>query len=112
MSENMKYCSRCGAQIFADAEICPKCGVRVKLVNAQVQSSKNPGVAAVLSFFFTGLGQFYNGQFKKGVMFILLGIVCVGLMIVFIGFILYPILLIYNIYDAYKSAERINRGQS
>lgn len=28
---------------------------------------KNPGLAAVLSFFFMGLGQIYNGQIAKGV---------------------------------------------
>ena len=108
----MKYCTRCGAQIFADAEICPKCGVRVEPIKTQqVQPNKNPGLAAVLSFFFTGLGQFYNGQIGKGVLFIVLGIVSIGLMIFLVGFILYPILLIYNVYDAYKSAEKINRGQ-
>jgi len=29
--------------------------------------AKNPGVAAVLSFFFSGLGQIYNGQILKGI---------------------------------------------
>jgi len=112
MSGNMKYCHRCGAQIFADAEICPKCGVRVEALRAQArQPTKNPGLAAVLSFFFTGLGQFYNGQIGKGVLFIILGIVCIALMIVLIGFVLYPILLLVNIWDAYKSAEKINRGE-
>ena len=28
---------------------------------------KNPGVAAVLSFFYCGLGQIYNGQILKGI---------------------------------------------
>jgi TM2 domain-containing membrane protein YozV len=28
---------------------------------------KNPGLAAVLSFFISGLGQIYNGQIAKGV---------------------------------------------
>jgi hypothetical protein len=31
--------------------------------------------------------------------------------VVLIGFIAYPILWIYGIYDAYKTADRINRGQ-
>ena len=111
----MKYCTRCGAQIYADAELCPKCGVRVQPAQvpqvAPVQHMKNPGLAAVLSFFFTGLGQFYNGQFGKGVLFIIGGIVCIALMFAIVGFILYPILLLVNIWDAYKSAEKINRGQ-
>jgi len=114
MSVNMKYCHRCGAQIYTDAEICPKCGVRVetpKTQSPQVQPTKNSGLAAVLSFLFTGLGQFYNGQFGKGVLFIIGGIICVALMFVLIGFILYPIVLLVNIWDAYRSAEKINRGQ-
>ena len=31
---------------------------------------KNPGLAAVLSFFYMGLGQIYNGQISKGIIFI------------------------------------------
>jgi hypothetical protein len=34
----------------------------------------------------------------------------VVLMFVLIGFILYPLFWIYNIYDAYKTAERMNVG--
>lgn len=30
------------------------------------KSSPNPGVAAILSFVFNGLGQLYNGQISKG----------------------------------------------
>src|SRR5665647_1415963 len=33
---------------------------------------KNPGVAAVLSFFWAGLGQIYNGQLAKGIGFMVL----------------------------------------
>jgi TM2 domain-containing membrane protein YozV len=77
-----------------------------------VQSTKNPGLAAVLSFFFTGLGQFYNGQFAKGVLFIVGGVVCIALMLALVGFILYPILLLVNIWDAYRSAVKINREGS
>lgn len=31
---------------------------------------KNPGIAAVLSFLITGLGQIYNGQIGKGIGFV------------------------------------------
>lgn len=71
---------------------------------------KNPGLAAVLSFFIVGLGQIYNGQVAKG--FIMIGcyIVSLLLMSVYIGFVTTPVLWIYGIYDAYKTAERINSG--
>jgi TM2 domain-containing membrane protein YozV len=69
---------------------------------------KNPGLAAVLSFFFMGLGQIYNGQITKGIFFIIIYSVSAFLMIILIGFITTPILWIYGMYDAYKSAEKIN----
>jgi TM2 domain-containing membrane protein YozV len=69
---------------------------------------KSPGLAAVLSFFWPGLGQIYNGQIAKGLFFMVLALLFGWLMFVVIGFILYPILWVYGIYDAYKTAERIN----
>lgn len=69
---------------------------------------KSPGLAAVLSFFWPGVGQIYNGQIAKGIVFIVLAAIFGWLMVVVIGFILYPILWVYAIYDAYKTAERIN----
>jgi hypothetical protein len=32
-------------------------------------------------------------------------------MFVMIGLVAYPVLWIYGIYDAYKTADRINRGE-
>jgi TM2 domain-containing membrane protein YozV len=56
-----------------------------------------------------GLGQIYNGQITKGIAFIVAYTVSWILMIVLIGFITTPILFIYGMYDAYKSAEKINQ---
>lgn len=70
---------------------------------------RNPGIAAVLSFFWTGVGQIYNGQIVKGIILILVQVVNAFLMIVLIGFITYPIVWIWGMYDAYKTAERMNR---
>lgn len=70
---------------------------------------KNPGLAAILSFFFMGLGQIYNGQIGKGIAFIIVYTISWLLMIVIIGFITTPILFFWGIWDAYKSAEKINR---
>ncbi len=33
--------------------------------------SKNPGFAAVLSFFVPGVGQFYNGKFLRGLFWLI-----------------------------------------
>jgi TM2 domain-containing membrane protein YozV len=75
------------------------------------QQQKNAGLAAVLSFLFMGLGQIYNGQIGKGIGFIVAYVVSWCLMFVVIGFITTPVLWIWGIVDAYKSAERINRQQ-
>jgi TM2 domain-containing membrane protein YozV len=77
-------------------------------VPIQMQPMRNPGVATVLSFFVTGAGQMYNGQIGKG--FILIGIQAVNLMLMwaFIGFVTYPIVWIYGLLDANKTAQRIN----
>lgn len=76
---------------------------------------KNPGLAAVLSFFYMGLGQIYNGQIAKGILFIIAYTISWILVVLVIGLITTPILWVYGIWDAYKSAEKINRdiaGQS
>lgn len=70
---------------------------------------KNPGLAAVLSFFYMGLGQIYNGQIAKGIAFLVVYSISWILTIVVIGLITTPILWIYGMYDAYKSAEKINQ---
>lgn len=120
---SIKYCNTCGAQIAQNAEICPRCGSRVFTSQpisppqpwaaqpTSVQQHKNEGLAAVLSFLFTGLGQIYNGQIGKGILFFVVGIVFAALIFFLIGIILYPIFWIYNIYDAYSTAKKINTGQ-
>jgi len=70
---------------------------------------KNPGVATVLSFFFMGLGQIYNGQIGKGIVFIILYAISWLLMFIFIGFITTPILWIWGMVDANRSAKEINK---
>jgi TM2 domain-containing membrane protein YozV len=112
-----KFCVNCGAEIDARAEICPKCGVPISpfLASAQVAQSppvtkKNEGLAAVLSLIFVGLGQIYNGQIGKGILFIILGFIFILLTLVLIGFLLYFVLWVFNIYDAYETAKKINAG--
>ena len=76
-----KFCSNCGAEIDTRAEICPKCGARVappptSFPPTIMAERKNEGLAAVLSFLFFGLGQIYNGQIGKGILFIVVGSGC------------------------------------
>lgn len=79
-----------------------------------VQSStgvKSAGVAAVLSALWSGLGQIYNGQIAKGIILMLVQSVNVLLMFVLVGFLTYPVVWIYGIWDAYTTAEKINSGE-
>lgn len=105
------FCKNCGQEIDEKAEICPKCGVRVKPLPVTTEK-KSSGLAAIASFLIPGLGQIYNGQIGKGIMFMIIGIIFALLMFVLIGFILLPLFWIYNIYDAYKTAEKINLGEA
>ena len=109
-------------KIDENAHICPDCGVNQPGydMNQQLNSNtyqqtvyqlKNPGIAAVLSAFFVGFGQIYNGQIAKGLVFMLFYLVSIVLIFVIIGFITTPILWIYGIYDAYNTAKRINSGE-
>ena len=75
-----------------------------------MQTKKNPGLAAVASFFFSGLGQIYNGEILKGVLLMVIQVINVLLMCVVIGFLTYPLVWIYGIWDAYKSAEKFNQS--
>lgn len=96
------FCRSCGAGISKEAEICPKCGVRQR-------SPKNPSTAALLSFFITGAGQIYNGEVGKGIVFIVVQIINMFLVAVVIGLITLPATWLYGIYDAYKTAEKLNQ---
>jgi TM2 domain-containing membrane protein YozV len=70
---------------------------------------KSSGIAAVLSVLIPGLGQIYNGEIGKGILFILLAFVFGALTLFLIGIPLYIVLWIYGIVDAYRGAERYNR---
>lgn len=69
---------------------------------------KNPSVATILSFFFMGLGQIYNGQIGKGIAFIVAYIISILLMFAIIGFLTTPVLWIWGMVDANVSANQIN----
>lgn len=69
---------------------------------------KDPGVAALLSVFVTGLGQVYNEQIGKGILFMIVQTISVLSIAILIGFITTPILWIWSIWDAKTVAEKLN----
>lgn len=71
---------------------------------------KSAGLAAFLSFVIPGLGQLYNGQYGKMLIFFILIFVNTALTFVLIGYLTGFITLIIGIIDAYKSAKRLNQA--
>ena len=118
-----QFCVNCGAKIYVGAEICPKCGARQPLMERE-SPKKNPGLAAVLSVFFTGLGQIYNGQFLKALIFFIIYYSIIAIAFasdlatpelapsgIILGAIFAVPVWIWGIIDAYRSAEEINAGK-
>jgi TM2 domain-containing membrane protein YozV len=71
-----------------------------------VKTEKNAGVAAILSFFFPGSGQVYNGETGKGIG-ILIGTIIGYFIFVIPGVIVW----LYGLYDAYTTAQKMNKGE-
>lgn len=100
-------------------EINILCSIKNETVKPQQTyvEKKSSGIAAVLSFFLVGLGQIYNGQIGKGIIFMIVGFILgiISIMVVFsgnmFGFLIYPAFWLINIHDAYETAQKINRGE-
>jgi hypothetical protein len=69
--------------------------------------AKNPILAIIISFFFPGLGSVYAGKTMIGLAIFIIAIILSALStLVFTGvFILYLIVWIYGMYDAYTTAK-------
>jgi len=77
---NLPYCTRCGGEVLVTDRYCPSWGQNVDqsvgrlaapappfpspqmAARAPPSGSKSPGAAAVLNFFFPGLGYIYVGK--------------------------------------------------
>lgn len=86
---------------------------------AHTQTKKNPIIAVIASLIFPGLGQIYNGETRKGIGCIIMGIIFASIWMFLIQdrHIIGPILIsstsiillwIFNMYDAYKIAKEFN----
>ena len=67
---------------------------------------KSAGLAALGSFCFSGLGQVYNGQLRKGVV-IFFGTIIGVLLFVVPGIIIW----IFGVADAWQTAKKMNEGK-
>jgi TM2 domain-containing membrane protein YozV len=67
----------------------------------------NAILAAILSFFFPGIGQIYAGEMQKGIIFFVIFLILVALtyMVYYYISIIEFLFGIYAAYDAYKIAS-------
>ncbi len=129
-------CSDCSMDVGGKL-VCKPCTEKmaVQCAAPQAAARKEPALALLLSLvggivsgLFIGLGQVYNGQVKKGIILSVANVViCGGIVGVYviaglatlgIGFLLcLPVLLLplvlwfYAMYDAYVTADMINKGE-
>lgn len=116
------FCSKCGAENADGARFCAKCGAALAVAapepapaapttmrstsdvaaptTAGSPTGKNPVLAVILSLVITGVGQFYNSDWKKGAL--MFGGAVLGL--VFTGGLLTIAFWIWSMVDAYQVA--------
>ena len=73
---------------------------------------RNPILAAVLSLIVAGLGQIYNGQLGKGVIFIILQLINGALTVILIGWFLMPIVGLWTAVGRYETARAAFPGST
>ena len=83
---------------------------------APATEKKSINTATIASIIFPGLGQFYNGQTNKGILFVIIGailwygIVATHRFLYGVSIVVYVVIWAYNIYDARNTAKFINEG--
>lgn len=103
-----KFCEHCGASVQTTQTFQQPAAQQPVYTQqpAAVKTEKSAGVAAILAFFFTGSGQVYNGNVGKGIG-ILIGTIIGYFIFVIPGIIVW----IYGVYDAYTTAQKMNKGE-
>ena len=104
--DTAKFCEKCGAGLTAAAAPPPREDTRVRgpvtsTGAGHPVTGKNPWVAVVLSFVIPGVGQFYNGDYKKGGL--MLGGAILGILVS--GGVLTVAFWIWAMFDAYQVAS-------
>jgi hypothetical protein len=83
-----KICPECGKTLQDEtAETCPGCGVQLRAPQSETEA-RNPRVAALLSFFFIGWGQWYTGRTWDGLK--LLGVATWAYLLISVPTLLIP----------------------
>ena len=119
-----KFCPLCGIWYqYENTFFCPNCGETIQpLPIKHWKKIRNPFFAVIFSFLFVGWGQWYNGKNYGGLKFFGAFLFFLVAMIFFatmtsiqpfaaILFIIMIGIWFYGMYDAYKTAESINKNK-
>ena len=131
VESSARFCGNCGHQLQTQASdavttggaapgamlpsnVAPSNARPANLMQAQpqvlvIRAGKSAGLAAILSFLWCGLGQIYNGQIAKGVIFGVIYFLSALAIFIMIGLITTPILWIWGMVDTYRTSERLNQ---
>jgi TM2 domain-containing membrane protein YozV len=108
-----RFCSSCGTPVPETAKFCNECGARLidRVFAGQLSPAQDAGgekstfLAVAGSTFVPGLGQVYEGNVLKGYL-VFFGTFFGFFLLIIPGLIIW----LYGIYDAYSTADRMNRG--
>ncbi len=101
------------------AEAATPAGLAVRLAPQQVVPAhgrdvdpRNPGLAAVLSVLWAGLGQFYNGNLPLAIPFALIQVVNLFLFSIGVGYVGFAVVAVSSVVQAFREADRPHRTRS
>lgn len=124
-----RFCPTCGLPLqYKNARVCPHCGTTILYAAEETdwKEVRSTFLAVLLSLLFVGWGQWYDGKTWNGLKFfgafwgfysMLLLFSYMATIRPFVGFfvIIFLVLMtgswVFGMYDAYKTAARINRGK-
>lgn len=72
---------------------------------------KSKAIAFILSFLVVGLGYCYLDEWKKGIIFFLIAVICTLLSFLIIPSIIVFILWIYTLYNILDETDQYNKGE-
>jgi len=102
------FCAECGQardEALVPAEHGSRTALDVARQAAVNRAKEKHGVPALLSFFLPGLGQLVKGSVLRGIIVFVAMCLAVAAMGIVVGFVIAPILWLWQLYDAYTAPD-------